>query len=113
MRAEQFTPEKTGELLPVAGIAGLSHAFVPQPLPPPWRWPENLWPVLLEARTKLASLDGTGKHLPNPEILLRPIQNREAQLSSKLEGTITDPTQQALFKADPKVPESESDPVNA
>jgi Fic family protein len=67
----------------------------------------------LEAKTSLARLDGTGKHLPNPEILLRPLQNREAQLSSKLEGTITDPQRQALFQADPRYPVSESDPANA
>ena len=51
--------------------------------------------------------------MPNPEILLRPLQDREAQLSSKLEGTITDPHQQVLFEADPKYPVSESDPTNA
>jgi len=88
-------------------------AFTPHPLPPKWDWPESLWPLLVEERTCLASLDGTGKHLFNPEILLWPLQNREAQLSSKLEGTITDPTEQALFQADPRYPVSESDPNNA
>jgi Fic family protein len=68
--------------------------------------------VLLEARTALASLDGTGKHLPNPELLLRPLQHREAQRSSSLEGTIT-PREQALFLLDPKYPESAEDPNNA
>ncbi len=91
----------------------VQFAFVPDPLPPKWRWPPRLWKLLLEARTSLASLDGTGKHLPNPEILLRPLQDREAQLSSKLEGTITDPHQQVLFQSDPKYPISESDPTNA
>jgi Fic family protein len=61
----------------------------------------------------LASLDGTGKHLPNPEILLKPLQGREAKLSSQLEGTITDPKQQVLFEADPQYPTSASDPANA
>ncbi|MCC7236842.1 MAG: Fic family protein, partial [Bryobacterales bacterium] len=75
--------------------------------------PENLWKVLLNARTALASLDGTGKHLPSPNILLRPLQNREAQLSSKLEGTITDPQQQALFQVDPRYPTSANDPANS
>ena len=73
----------------------------------------NLWPLLLEARTALASLDGTGKHLPNPEIILKPLQQREAQLSSQLEGTITDPKQQVLFQADPRYPVSDTDPANA
>jgi Fic family protein len=61
----------------------------------------------------LSSLDGTGKHLPNPEILLQPLQSREAQLSSQLEGTFTDPQQQVLFEADPQYPTSKNDPNNA
>jgi len=88
-------------------------AFVPDPLPPNWKWPERLWPLLIDARTCLSSLDGTGKHLPNPEILLTPLQTREAQLSSQLEGTFTDPHQQVLFDADPRYPVSERDPANA
>src|SRR6202023_3641177 len=88
-------------------------AFVPNELPPKWAWPTDLWPLLLEARTALASLDGTGKHLPNPEIILKPLQQREAQLSSQLEGTITDPKQQVLFQADPRYPVSDNDPANA
>ena len=104
----------TGQLVPVPeGAADVRFAFVPHPLPPAWKWPEKLWKVLLEAGTALASLDGTGKHLPNPEILLRPLQTREAQLSSQLEGTITDPQQQALFQVDPRYPTSDSDPTNA
>ncbi len=109
-----FTNSLTGELVAVLnGPPDVRFAFVPHRLPPKWAWPERLWKLLLEARTRLASLDGTGKHLPNPEILLRPLQDREAQLSSQLEGTITDPQQQALFQADPRYPVSATDPVNA
>jgi len=83
----------TGRLLPVANVQpGVEAAFVPNPLPPKWKWPNELWTPLIEARKSLASLDGTGKHLPNPEILLNPLQSREAQLSSQLEGTIHRPT---------------------
>jgi Fic family protein len=67
----------------------------------------------VEARAALASLDGTGKHLPDPAILLAPLQSREAQLSSQLEGTITNPKQQALFEVDPRYPVSASDPANS
>lgn len=82
-------------------------------LPPAWKWPNELWPLLIEARTALATLDGTGRHLPNPDLILRPLQNREAQRSSSLEGTYTEPQQQALFQLDPKFPESSEDPDNA
>src|ERR1700693_3179573 len=67
----------------------------------------------MNASRPLSRLDGTGRHLPNPEILLRPLQGREAQLSSQLEGTITDPQQQVLFQADPRYPISATDPTNA
>lgn len=113
MGPKNFTTEKTGQLVPVSGASGITHAFVPAPLPPQWEWPADLWPLLLEARTALAGLDGIGKYLPNPQLLLRPLQNREAQRSSSLEGTITDPQQQALFQVDPKYPLSSDDPVNA
>jgi len=104
----------TGRLVPVANVQpGVEAAFVPNPLPPEWKWPNELWTPLIEARKSLASLDGTGKHLPNPEILLNQLQSREAQLSSQLEGTITDPQQQVLFEADPRYPTSKSDPNNA
>ncbi len=111
----EFTEAKTGTLIPLQnGKADVSHAFIPNPLPPVgWQWPNELWQPLVEARACLASLDGTGKHLPNPEILLRPLQMREAKLSSQLEGTITDPQKQALFQADPRYPTSLSDPANA
>lgn len=104
----------TGSLVPLPGrVTGLSVAFVPRPLPPSWEWPTSLWKLLLEATNRVYKLDGIGKHLPNPEILMRPLQAREAQLSSRLEGTITDPKQQMLFEADPRYPTSDGDRANA
>lgn len=113
MDRNEFTDRATGQLVATSKpTPDAAFAFVPNPLPPEWDWPSELWPLLLEARSSLASLDGTGKHLPNPEILLQPLQLREAQLSSQLEGTITDPAQQVLFQADPRYPTSRWDPVN-
>src|SRR5882757_7802025 len=113
MDSNLFDPKRmTGTLVPISN-ADLKCAFVPGPLPPKWQWPESLWKPLIEARKSLSSLDGTGKHLPNPEILLQPLQSREAQLSSQLEGTFTDPQQQVLFEADPQYPTSKNDPNNA
>jgi Fic family protein len=112
MDIKEFTDRMTGKLVPVSNPQpDATRAFVPDPLPPKWDWPGNLWPLLLEARRALASLDGTGKHLPDPDILLQPLQGREAQLSSQLEGTFTDPQQQILFQSDPKYPTSKSDPA--
>lgn len=115
MDPKLFIPNQmTGQLVSIQNKdpEGL-FAFIPQPLPPMWQWPGSLWRPLIEARKSLSSLDGTGKHLPNPEILLHPLQSREAQLSSQLEGTFTDPQQQVLFEADPQYPTSKNDPNNA
>jgi Fic family protein len=113
MDTGKFTQNKTGELVSITGVASLNHAFIPYPLPPHWAWPTRLWPLLLEARTSLAKLDGIGKHLPNPQLLLRPLQNRESLRSSSLEGTYSTPKQQLLFQIDPQYPSSASDPANA
>lgn len=115
MKINDFDKSRmTGRLVPAPkGMPDAQVAFIPNPLPPKWEWPGHLWKLLVEARKSLASLDGTGKHLPNPEILLQPLQSREAQLSSQLEGTITDPQQQVLFEADPQHPVSKNDPNNA
>jgi Fic family protein len=113
MDIRQFTDDKPGKLIPVQGIQGGSHAFLPAFLPPRWEWPVDLWPALLQAHTELARLDGIGKHLPDPNLLLRPLQNREAERSSRLEGTFTNPQQQMLFELEPHLPNSENDPANA
>lgn len=113
MNIDQFGPSRTGTLVKIPPNWGATHAFVPNPLPPGWRWPEGMWTLLLDAHKALASLNGTGRHLPNPGLVLRPLQNREAQKSSQLEGTYTEPRQQALFDLDPSYPQSANDPVNA
>jgi Fic family protein len=113
MDIQKFGNKKTGKLVEVTGVPGITHAFVPDPLPPDWKWPERLWPLLLEAQKVLARLDGIGLYLPNPQLLLRPLQNREAQRSSSLEGTYTDPQEQLLFQINPEYPKSDSDPINS
>jgi Fic family protein len=108
-----FGRSSPGRLVPVSGIRDGSHAFVPDALPPKWDWPQKLWPDLLEAHQCLSMLDGAGRHLHNPELVLRPLQNREAQKSSSLEGTYTDPQEQLLFALDPREGTSREDPVNS
>jgi len=110
---QQFTDKQPGQLIPIQGIGGATHAFLPDFLPPHWEWPLELWPLLLEAHKELARLDGIGKHLPDPNLLLRPLQNREAQRSSRLEGTFANPQQLMLFELDPHTPVSVNDPANA
>ena len=102
MQIDLFGRQATGQLVATSGIPSITHAFIPDHLPPKWEWPNDLWPLLLEASKALANLDGTGKHLPNRGLVLKPLQNREAQKSSSLEGTYTDPQEQVLFQLEPR-----------
>jgi Fic family protein len=101
MDPTSFTRNKTGQVVEVSGIQGVTHAFIPDPLPPKWDWPIELWPILVKAKEELARLDGIGFHLPNPLLLITPLQRREAQLSSKLEGTFATPQELLLFEINP------------
>lgn len=62
-------------------------AFVPAPLPPVIAWTPRLVRSLSEADRLIGRLAGEGGRLPNPHILIRPFVQREAVLSSKIEGT--------------------------
>ena len=80
MDANLFKKDAPGELIKT-DLPGYKYAFLPKNLPPIWGWPERLWPLFLEAHTELARLDGVGKHLQSPDLLLRPMQRREAMKS--------------------------------
>ena len=112
MDTTQFTEARTGELVPITSPFQDS-AFVPAPLPPGWAFPVSLWPKVVHARQLLGILSGTGSTLPNPELLLRPLQNREALTSSSLEGTYASPQELLLFELKPRVPKSSQDRANA
>lgn len=112
MDRSRFTPHLSGQLVPIV-IPKKDWAFVPHPLPPSWEFPVDLWPLLAEAKQELARLDGIARTLPNPELLLRPLQSREALRSSSLEGTYATPQELLLFELQPREPTSERDPANA
>jgi Fic family protein len=50
--------------------------------------------------------------LPDPAILLRPSANREAVLSSRLEGTHASPKELLLFELNPREAKSAEDRLN-
>lgn len=97
MERTKFGPVSTGRLVPVS-TGERDWAFIPAPLPRQWPVPAAMWPLLATAREELARLDGIGKTLPDPELLLRPLNNREAIRSSSLEGTYASPQELLLFE---------------
>lgn len=110
-----FQSDRPGDLVTITrdNITGSQHAFIPHPLPPRWEFPLRLWPLLAEARQQLGVLEGIGRNLPNPGILLRPLADREAIRSSQLEGTYATARELLLFEIQPRQSRSEDDPANA
>lgn len=101
MNIEQFGEFKTGQLIPINPEGRFhDHAFVPNDLPPPWQPDHALWPVIAEARDRVAKLDGAGGILPTPGLLLRPLQRREAIRSNSIEGTFVTPEELLIFEAE-------------
>ena len=94
-----FGEFKTGRLVPTHRGTRDEWGFVPNDLSPSWDVPVDLWPLASKANAKVGQLDGIGRTLPNPTLLLRPLQRREALKSSSLEGTLVDPQQLLLFEA--------------
>src|SRR5262245_37364007 len=88
-------------------------AFQPAPLPPhpPLRLDGGLTALLSEADRALGRLDGTIGILPNPDLFLAVYVNREAVLSSQIEGTqasLLDVLQYELLDDEgPRVPDVE------
>ena len=63
------------------------YAFLPDPLPPRLEWSLRLIALLDEARGALGELAGLLRQLPNPYLFIRPFIQKEAVLSSRIEGT--------------------------
>jgi Fic family protein len=108
-----FTANAPGQLREISIGVHKDWGFIPNPLPDAWEMPTEIFTLLVQAREELARLDGVGKYMPNYNLLLRPLQRREALRSSSLEGTYATPQQLLLFEIDPREPKSTNDPVNA
>jgi cell filamentation protein, protein adenylyltransferase len=109
MDISTFGIKSPGELV---AIGGGDHAFVPAPLPPSWEFPVTLWPMLARAKEQVALLEGVGRTLPNPGLLLQPLASREAIQSSRLEGTYASPRELLLFELEPREAKPGEEQVN-
>jgi len=109
MDSSLFCNEKPGKLVPI-NVGG--QAFIPDPLPPEWKLPTLLWSQVAEAVRVIGVLDGIGRVLPNPAILLRPTEDREAIQSSALEGTYATLKELLLFEMEPADAARDTDETN-
>ncbi len=66
-------------------------SFIPHPLPPELTYTGKIPRLIEEANLALGYLRGSAQTLPNPHMLIRAFQQREALLSSRIEGTVADP----------------------
>jgi Fic family protein len=106
MDQSKFIAPDTGRL--VKTLDG-HVAFVPAPLPPKIDLSFELMRRLSAADHALGTLGGIGRILPNPHLLTQPFLNREAVLSSRIEGTEASATDLALFQAAGSPESNESD----
>lgn len=111
MDASRFSNYKTGELVAI-GSQNSDFAFVPDPLPPKWEFSARLWHIYSEAWGELSRLDGMARTLPNPHLLLNPLQRSESLTSSRLEGTFATAEEMMMFELNPRDPRSANDPAN-
>ena len=65
---------------------------------------EEIAGPLADASRALGQLDGIGRILPDPDLLVRPYMRREAVLSSRIEGTRTSFTELLAFEATGRPP---------
>ena len=91
-----FSSNATGRLVPTLGGR---QAFVPDPLPPRDLALESILAPLSRATQAVGELKGIGRTLPNPMLLVRPLQRREAVSSSSIEGTHTTLSELFLLEA--------------
>lgn len=95
MDPKTFKHSSSGTLVPTINGA---FAFVPNPLPPKLDLTTLLEPIA-KAAESIGELRGLGLQLPDPYLLIHPLQRKEAVSSSGIEGTHTTMTELLAFEA--------------
>lgn len=103
MQKSLFSRKSPGKLVRIERNGGKDWAFIPDLLPVKWTFPQELWPELMQARETLAALNATAEALVDHELLLRPLQSREAIASSNMEGTSVTAEELLAFDVIPQV----------
>lgn len=95
MNPNEFTTDSPGRLVQIPeGV----HAFIPHPLPSDLALVPETIGLLSEADRALGHLHGIAQSLPNPQLVVRPFLRREAELSSRIEGTYASQKDLVLFE---------------
>jgi Fic family protein len=94
----------------VSQIGGYK-AFVPKPLPPDLsiHLDNEMLQLLSQADRELGRLDGASEILPNVDLFVAMYVNKEAVLSSQIEGTQASLIDVLAFEADAAMPENPQD----
>jgi Fic family protein len=94
----------------VSQIGGYK-AFVPEPLPPvpPIQLDDEMLHLLSQADRELGRLDGASEILPNADLFVAMYVNKEAVLSSQIEGTQASLIDVLAFEVNAAVPENPQD----
>jgi Fic family protein len=82
-------------------------AFVPPPLPPDFDW-SRISSALACAAAAIGELRGIGRLIPDVEMLVAPLERREALTSSAMEGMITTLPAMLLAEADDRAPANDN-----
>jgi len=103
MKNTDITESSFGHLVPTVGG---QMAFLPDNLPPQLRWTSELVTALSDADRAIGQLHGVGLNLPNPNLLITPFIRKEAEMSSRIEGTQAQITDIFLFEMEDRTVES-------
>ena len=91
----------SGDLQPIGdGPHASELAFVPRPLPRELPLSAELVYALDEANRAVGTLVGVAETIPNPQLLTDPLMRREAELSSRIEGTASSLSDLFEYEAD-------------
>lgn len=100
MRRSDIGNESPGELVMLRTPRGEEgYAFLPDELPPSLSVTAAVAKKAERAGIALGNLNGLGRLIPNPWILINPFVRKEALASSRIEGTRADFDQLAIFEA--------------
>lgn len=100
MKPGDFADGYPGQCVKVLMREGESGwAFIPDDLPPDLHMDDDLASATERATWALGNLNGSGRWLPNPALLIQPFMRREALASSRIEGTRAEFDQLVLLEA--------------